>query len=395
MKPFEIELLLAPALLIFLVTMCVAFRVTRSSVFCIVAAFVKTSLFIFYYGLLFDGTFTFLDDWTYLEGGTELLSQGVGFSNLKENFEFTLMIGRGDHFLYYLYNTYAFRVFGNGYYAPVALNILLTILVAWFGTHLAAREFGLSVSWKKYFFGFLLLHPDILAWSNVMNGKDILVLLLHVLLLLSCSLLFERKLGIALLLAFPVCVILFFTRFYVPLLFVVALLGGVMLAGDQKGRMKFFMVAGFLFILVFSWTGFEGLNYAVDLVREDMINPLYGFVRAVFTPIPFHTEKAYSFLDMPALIHWLLFPFAFWGGVMIYRLRTPFSRFFLFYLFVFTALYSMYGELQGPRHRVQLDYGWAVLQFLGIAAFLHSSIVRHLRFVPPASDARVAVSRPT
>lgn len=383
MRSFDLNILLAPGVIIFFATLWVAFRATHSPVFALLTAFLKAGVFIVYFGLLFDGTYTFLDDWSYLEGGQELQAQNVGITNLGDNWELALMIGGGDHFLYYLYNTYALRLFGEGYYAPVALNILLTLLVAWYGTRLVAREFGISGIRRKWFFGFLLLHPDILVWSNVMNGKDIFVLLMHILLLLSCSLFFKRQLLAALTLAVPVSFALFFLRFYVPLLFAAALIISLVLIRSGKGWLRLFFFGCVVATLVLTWLGTDGLQYALGAVSANFVNPLYGFVRFVLTPVPFNTEEAYSFLDFPALIHWMLFPFAIWGLIMVYRLHTPFSRFFLLYLLVFVSLYAVFGELQGPRHRVQLDFAWAVLQFMGVMAFLRAGLPSRRQLLAP------------
>ena len=90
-------------------------------------------------------------------------------------------------------------------------------------------------------------------------------------------------------------------------------------------------------------------------------------------PIPLNTTEATAYLDLPAAIHWLLIPFAVFGGYKIYQLKTPFSRFFLVYFMTFVGLYSMFGELQGPRHRVQLDFALAVFQFAGVLALVRDS----------------------
>lgn len=391
MSAFDLELLLTPALAIFFTTLMVALWVTRAPVFSMVAAVIKAVIFLLYFGLLFDGTFTFLDDWSYLEGGQELHSQGIGVANLAENWNSVLAIGGGSHVIYYLYNAYAFRLFGEGYYAPVALNIVLTVLIAWIGTYLSVRAFGLSGAHRKFFFAFLLFHPDILAWSNVMNGKDVLVLLLHVLLLVSSWLFLVRRPVVALALAVPVCLVLLFTRFYVPLLFGVALLATLLLSRTGKGRVWLFSLSIAFVALFLAQIGLDGLDYALAVLHENFVNPVYGFVRAVLTPIPFNTDLPYSFLDVPALIHWLLLPFACWGAIALHRLRTPFSRFFLLYVMFFLSLYAVFGELQGPRHRVQLDYAWAVLQFVGVTAFLRSVFSYRIRHSLHESVARDSV----
>lgn len=383
MKPFDLDLLFLPGFLIFIATCSVVFYVTRSVVFSLLAAFLKTGIFLIYFGLLFDGTFTFLDDWNYVAGGIALLDQRIGLSTLAENWGFVLMTAGGDHFLYHLYNTYAFRFFGVGYYAPVALNILLTVLVAWFGSILGAREFGLKGQWKKIFFMFLMLHPDILAWSNVMNGKDIFVLLLHVLLLLAASLYFQGRNNSAIAVAIPVVVILLFLRFYVPLLFSGVFVLHQLLAVKRRHHFYWFIGTTSLLLLGSLMTIGNLITPAWANLQENIGNPIFGFVRMTLTPIPFNTELNYSFLDIPALFHWILVPMVVYGVIsLMRRKKTPFTKFFLLYLVTFMGLYSIYGELQGPRHRVQLDFAWAVLQLTGLRQLLVGTFVARRQSQP-------------
>lgn len=371
MHPFDLELLLKPGLLIFTATLWVAFLVTRSVVFSLSAALIKASLFLIYFGVLFDGTFTFFDDWSYLNGGIEIVDKGIGLSNLAENWDFVLMTATGEHFVYYLYNAYAFRFFGVGYYAPVALNIVLTILIAWFGAIVGTREFGFTGQWKKLFFMFLLFHPDILAWSNVMNGKDILLLLLHVLLLLSASMFFRGRRFAALAIATPVVILLFFLRFYVPVIFATVLVVHQLLAVRSRHHL-YWLLGGtaILFVAIYSMLG-DLIQFAWLSFQENLVNPVVGFVHMALTPIPFNTDVKYSFLDIPALLHWMLMPMVVYGVVLLMRReKSPFTRFFWLYLVAFMGMYSIYGELQGPRQRVQLDFALAVLQFIGIKQYL-------------------------
>jgi hypothetical protein len=385
MHPFDLELLLKPGLLIFTATLWVAFLVTRSSVFSLSAALTKAGIFLVYFGVLFDGTFTFLDDWGYVNGGVEFVAEGIGLSNLDENWDFVLMTAGGEHFLYYLYNAYAFRFFGVGYYAPVALNILLTILIAWFGAIVGAREFGFTGQWKKLFFMFLLFHPDILAWSNVMNGKDILLLLLHVLLLLSASMFFRGRRFAALAIATPVVILLFFLRFYVPAIFATVLVVHQLFAVRRRHHL-YWLLGGtsILFVAIYSMVG-DLIQSAWLSLQENLVNPVFGFVHMALTPIPFNSDVNYSFLDIPALLHWMLLPTMVYGVVLLMRReKSPFTRFFLLYLVAFMGLYSIYGELQGPRHRVQLDFALAALQFIGIKQCL-IWLITSRRELQPAS----------
>jgi hypothetical protein len=364
MKPFDLSVLFLPGAVIWLLTFAVSLRITRDATTSFAAALIKTAVFLVYFGLVFDGTFTFLDDWSYLEGGTELMQQGVGVWSAPEHWGLLVTIGGGDHFLYYVFNAYALRLFGEGYFAPVACNVLLTIAVAAVGSRLAQSELHLPRRQARWFYVFLLLHPDILAWSTVMNGKDIAALLMHVLLLQAVALFHRGQRRQAALIAVLVTLVLTFMRFYVPFIFLAALVLGSLLMHSQRGHLGRLLVAGLLFgaaVLALD----AQIDYALEVAKDTFVNPLFGFLRVVLTPIPFHTSIEYTFLDAPALIHWFLMPFAVLGFATLWRLGTPFARFFVAYLLLFLCLYAVVGELQGPRQRVQLDYAVALLQFVG------------------------------
>jgi hypothetical protein len=369
---FDIEILVSPGLVIFVATLLIAFKVTRSFVFSMSAALIKAGLFMIYFGLFFDGTFTFLDDWVYLDNARQMYDDGIRFTNFIENVDYLRGFSGADHYGYSLYNVFAFQLFGYGYYAPVALNIVLTALIAWFGANLADIEFGFNGVWKKLFFVFLLLHPDIVAWSTILNGKDTLVLLLHILLLYSVSMYFRRQLFASVGLAFFVCTIVATLRFYVPVVFASALALSLLKMPKNYSSMLtsfvgFFAVVIFLANIDLQWTFQE--------IQKDFVNPFYGLIHFLLTPIPFYTEPAYKFLDIPALIHWLFMPFAIMGIITMLKRPSDYERFFLFYIMLFLALYACYDGLQGPRHRVQIDFAWAVIQFMGIKSFLRKAFM--------------------
>lgn len=366
LHPFDVSVLLLPAGAIYITVFVYAWRATASPVVASLLATVKALVFLGYFGLVFDGTYTFVDDWFYLEGAAELRAEGVNLLTAIGNLPLLLAVGQGDHFIYYLYNAVAFDLFGEGYYAPIALNIMLTAPIATLAMRLAVREQLVPQRLRYVFFAFVLMHPDILAWSTVLNGKDVLVLLLHVMLLSAFSFFIGGRWKLAALVGVPTVVTLLFLRYYVPLLFAAAWI----LAAVTRlhGRTRWRMIASAAVVFGgLSWLlGAEGIAFALDRLKEDMVNPLHGLVRFLLTPIPFNTSTEYGFLNLPALFHWLMFPAVLLGVWRIARMRSPFSRFLLAYLAVFTLLYAVYGELQGPRHRVQLDFAWATLQFVGV-----------------------------
>jgi hypothetical protein len=363
MHPFDTDQLLLPSVAIFLFTLLIGLGFSRRTGIAIFAALTKSACFFFYFNVFFDGTYWIRDDWRYLRVG-QYLHEHVGL-NFLGNLPLIISAAGGDNFLYYVYNTYAVFLFGDGYFAPVALNVLLTPVIAWMGARLAEREFGWQGDLRDAFFFFLLLSPDILAWSTTINGKDITTLFLHVAMLCAISDLYRRHVLRGVLLLTASSVSLLFLRFYVPLLFAAAFMTTSFLAGRKFNRAWWF-VAGFAVMAVLGIFQYSLIVLAATRIQTEAANPLIGFPRFLLTPIPFNIEPAYGFLELPAIFHWLMLPFLVLGIFAISRLKTPFVRFFLAYIALFAGLYSVYSELQGPRHRVQLDFGIAILQFAGI-----------------------------
>lgn len=362
---FDVSVLAVPTALIFGAVLIAASRAGCSPPLAWCLATVKAGIYLLYFGVLFDGTFTFLDDWTYLERGAQLHDAGVTVFNVIDKLPLLVAAG-GDHFVYYLHNAAAISWFGEGYYAPVALNVLASVAVASLGTRLLVTERLCTANQAPLFFAFVLLHPDITAWSTIMNGKDTLVLLLHVLLLTAVSWYWRGRRWNALLLATATTVVLLSLRFYVPLLFVLALVLAAPLQLRGTTRLRLFILAAPLLAGLAWQLGTEGALFVLDRLRSDLVNPILGFARFLLTPIPFNTDANYAFLDLPAVVHWLLLPVALLGVWRVHRKGTAFAGYLIMYTLVFVALYSIYGELQGPRHRLQLDFAWATFQFIGI-----------------------------
>ncbi len=368
MNPFELDLLILPALFIFCVIFTVVIYTLKNYYAAFIAAFLKTSIYLIYFGWIFDGSFTFLDDWSYLDGGQILCNANIGIFNIFEEWDLVASVGRGNHVSYYLYNCYAFGFFGYGYYAPVAINIILTVFVALFGMKIVRKEFKLPYSTSGLFFLFLLFHPDITAWSVIINGKDVLVLTLHVVTLYGISCFFDKHYRTAFLAISMSIAILLFTRFYVPLVFLVAFI--LLIVTEKKRYLKkniqLSIIGGVLTFSAFLYFTPDLFTDIFARIKESYSEPIYGIVRFLLTPIPFNTEPAYSFLNIPASLHWLLLPFMLIGINVVFKNKTPFARYFIFYFILFTLLYAFYAELQGPRHRVQMDFAIALFQFLGL-----------------------------
>lgn len=216
LHPFLLSNMFPAATIIFFATAALTLWMTRLPVISLAGALFKTGLFLFYFGYLFDGTYTFKDDLTYLWQAQLFAANHITVFNFYEHLPFIFSV-TGNHFVYQLFCTFALQLFGPGYFVPVALNAAITAVIAALGCKIAEREFGLVGVWRNVAFFALLLDPSITAWATLINGKDILVLLGHVVMLYGFMLIYRGRIwrGAAILL--PSALILFFLRFYVPL----------------------------------------------------------------------------------------------------------------------------------------------------------------------------------
>ena len=368
-EPYPIVVLLVPTLSIFLATLIVVYAVTRAAIISIAVAAIKSGIFVFYFSSVFDGTFTVLDDQTYVAQGIELFNQGIGLFNFLNHLPVVKATsGHSDVVFYPVYNAQAFRLFGaTEYFAPVALNLILISVMSYIGYQIVKSYLGLNDTESKFFFFFLLFQPDILVLSNFLNIKDVLVLILHVVLLLAVAQFYAGKYVLALLAASVSISVLVITRFYVPVFFAATL---VLVVFTSSGGFKIKATAVAILIAISAFVvhqlGSSNLQFAIDLVRNSLVNPFYGFVRFLLTPIPFNTDAEYAFLDIPAVFHWLLMPFLVLGAYQVWMMATSFSRFLVLYFLVFLGVYASIGDLQGPRQRVQLDFAIAAFQFMGM-----------------------------
>lgn len=365
MHTFSLELLALPSLLIFVASLAIGWIATRAPLMSVFAALIKAGFFLIYFGYFFDGTFSFIDDMSYFRRGVILAEQGIGFETLLHNWALVVATS-GDHFVFYLFNSLAINIFGPYYFSPVALTILLTPLICWLGAILARREFDFDRGRFVLFFFYFFLFPDTLVWSSLVNGKDTLVLLLHVVALFGVSQLIRGRYLSGALIGGMSALVLFSLRFYVPLLFGMAWFVSFFLGMSRQRIVRATVFGAVMLGGALAAIGPSMLAFAYSRLQGSLSNPLYGFIRFLLTPIPLHTEANYVFLDLPATFHWLMLPVGVLGFFCIARRNDRFSKFFVIYFLTFVSLYALYTELQEPRHRVQLDYCWAVFHFAGL-----------------------------
>lgn len=382
--PFPLAALLPPTIVIVALGFALAFWFTRRAGVSLGVAAVKGGLFLTYFGYVFNGTYTFYDDWAYLSYGKQLLRDGVGILNLFHHYDFVRSTVKSANLFYYVYNASAMALFGPGYFAPVALNVLLTFIAAGMLTRAAELGLGMRRRTSVGLFAFLALAPSVLAWSTVANLKDILVATGTAGMVYAIALIEARRFKRALLVAGVWGLVLGVTRFYVPLLAGAAF--GAALLASPHGRRNPWLWFGAAVALVIAMHGLGhgSIAGALHELRARLGNPVKGIVRFIATPIPFHTQPEYAFLNLPQTAFWALLPLQFYGLVALWRHGTLTSRFIVLYCALLTVLYGAFPTLQGPRHRVQIDGLIAVCQYVGILALLR----RRFRLRDPTRPTR-------
>ena len=381
LHPFPIGQLIWPATAIMLVGFLLSLWFTRRAGLSLAVAAVKSGLFLVYFGFVFDGTYTFFDDWNYLRFGEQLLQNGVGVFNLMHNYDYVRSTVKSANLFYYVYNASAIVVFGQGYFAPVAANILLTFIAA--GVLAKAARLGLGMSRRTSIglFVFLALSPSVLAWSTVANLKDILVATGTAGVVYAVALVEGGRTKRAVVISVICGLVLAVTRFYVPLMLGAAF--GITVLCSRHGRRNpwMWLAAIVALAVVVHGLGHGSIGGALHEFRSRVGNPLTGVVRFIATPIPFHTQPNYAFLNLPQLFFWVMLPFQFYGMVAAWRRRKMTARFMVIYFLMMTLLYGMFPTLQGPRHRVQIEGLIVVFQFIGVLALMRNRFRRKRRYL--------------
>lgn len=379
MHPFPFGELISPTLFILFAGMLITYAFTRRVLLSYVTAVLKAGLFLLYFGWIFDGTYTFMDDRRYLEIGEQLAANHVGLSDLFSQYHYIVSTVAGSNIAYYVYNATAVQIFGFGYYAPVAINVVLTFLAAGLLMKTARSGLGMSRRTSIGLFAFVALSPDILAWSTIPNFKDTLVATATAGAVCAVALLDRHKPWRAAVLAIAAAVVLAITRLYVPLMLGVAF--GITLFLSPRGRRNpwLWLLGALALVAVLHHMGHGSLMGALHTLRSRMDNPVKGVVRFLVTPIPFHTSPGYGFMDIPQLIYWALLPFMFYGMVCAWRRATITGRFIVIYFVLMLTLYGSFTTLQGARHRVQIDGLVVVFQYFGILALLRQRFRKRIR----------------
>ncbi len=327
----------------------------------LLVSFIKAAVIVIYFSSFFNGIGLRSDDLVYYLQGRAMMANG--FDPLSGLFTpegwGTLVSMAGFHILYGWWSLLGQWLFGPYYWAPIALNVIVTFVSAVFLNKLMKAE-GLSTQYRKWFVVFFLLHWDLLVWSSTLNLKDCLVMTLTIMSLWYFSKLIIHKVRgkeriVTLLLSTIVSLVFLILRLYTPILILITvMLWSVLRNGRQLIWLTPLAMVGALSVIHY----FGG----IPLEYFDLEGVLIGAIRFLTTPQPWKVSDTYDFILLPSIMHWVFIVpvacsiIALWG-------HSDTSRLFIIYLMVATLFYAFVDELQGVRHRVQLIFVIAWLQY--------------------------------
>ncbi|MBX6361765.1 MAG: hypothetical protein IRZ03_17005 [Acidobacterium ailaaui] len=381
MPAFSADSLLLPSFVILIIGTWITYRVTHSIEASFVVSFIKTLVFFIYFHFVFDGYFTFLDDWVYLESAKYIKLQGYNlFSFLYQNhFNWVLIaasIAGSEHFLYNLFNLFSFDLFGIHYFSPVALNVILTFFTGYFAYRIV-RLLGFQQKLSILFYLFFVLHWDTILWSSILNLKDILVQFFTVGAFYQILLIEKgKKRWIHIIYLAAILILFLAIRFYLPFFlgFSYFLYRFILFLSRIKNPSVSLLIVFsglFSFILLFVlFIWLYGGDAILHIYLSDIENPFIGILRYLFTPIPFHASEHYEYLNLASPLDYLLIPFFFYGMYHAVRSGQKFFILLVIYFLLLTLFYGTYLELQGVRQKVQITFIFAIFEYIGLLKLL-------------------------
>ncbi len=279
-------------------------------------------------------------------------------------------VAQSEHTLYYLWTATALYAFGDYYYAPVMLNILLTFFTA----ELFAR--GLEMMqlprrYQRFAIAYQSLHMNYFTWVAFMNVKEALVEFLLMAMVVSLLSFLATKRKRSLVFVAASAWLLLSLRLYVPLL----VLAGTALSAVTI--LRGFRRALLLPVLLLA-VAYLGQRVAGESHWAKVSGIATGSVRFLLTPRPWAIEPEYEFVFLASVQQWIMFVPMLIGCYCLWRLY-PKARIMICILGVFVLFYGMWPEHQGPRHRVQLSsiMSLAEFQFIWVARQVENVRQRH------------------
>lgn len=341
----------------------------------LVTALIKVGLVVVFFGYFNSGQFTLRDDLTYLRNAGTLYERGFDAIDVLASWKgirLMAVLSSGWHIGYLWWNLLAIGLFGDHYFSAVFLNVLITCGGGWIARQLAL-ESGFDVRYANGSAVLFLLHWELLAWSSIVNVKDVPVCVLTLGLIYGVSKLAgetasakDRRDGFFWVVA--TSFLLFWIRFYLPAL--VFLAASVWLIASHSMRRRQWGLG--LLAVVGTVAYLRGVGKLVAIGQFDPASMIQGSIRFLLTPQPWSVDPKYGFLIVPAVLHLIWFLPAAYGAIDLAKQSSTF-RLLLWCGLVVVVFYGIVDELQGPRHRLQILALWSWAQWHFAAKVLLSA----------------------
>jgi hypothetical protein len=330
-------------------------RLFLSSFTSLIIASLKTLIPFLYFGFFFSGEWLLLDDVSYWQSGLSLLKSDLNPLTIFSSKGLPLLFWEsgGFHIFYPLYNFLAQYFFGPHYFSPVFWNVIVSVIAGYFMFQLMI-ELGFEKARSKFVSVFFMFDAQVLAWSSFLNLKDVCVMMLTISSLYFLLRLLKRfswRDALAMAVLFALWVGL---RFYIPILLIAAAITYSMMSLRLR-HLILIITAGVAM-------GFYMARHSNIFAVLEPAEFGIGVIHYLIGPIPWQVEDNYSFLTLPAWIHWILFPLAVLGFIKSWK-TNPRSRLILIYFVLVVLAFAITPEVRGARHRLQLMPIFAWLQY--------------------------------
>ena len=290
------------------------------------------------------------------------------------------------HFIYPLISTLAVLFLGKYYTSLIVMNIIIiTFLAILAGTIIKDQKY----KWHRQFTIFILIFPELLAYSSATAGKECLVILVHILFIKSISLHIFKQYNSAFNYFIIAVFLSFFIRLYLPFIFfLIFLLSSNFI---RINSLKLFLISAVMFVMVGTSIGVMGKDYifypiymnliigykSLFFMEESILSALasipYGIIHFILTPLPINVETEHNYLFIPSILNLIFIPLLILGLIKVFfnnkkklaNNKFVFERFLFYYFFVFLFCYSLVDFLNGPRHRIQIVFALVFFIIIG------------------------------
>ena len=369
--PFNFSEVWLSTLTIFIFGIYINKKIFKSITWVFFIALIKSLIFFIYFVIYFDGTYTSgFDDHYYLSKGVSLINELRDTPFNEINY---FDAAEGLHFIYVCISAFAQYTLGEGYYALVAINIVISFFCGRLVYAIIYHKHG-NKSLARLFATAFIFYPDLLAYSSVFAGKDVLVLLAHLLIIYSLLKVSLGDFRTGYIIGTVTLLLTVFLRFYVPVIFLSLILFRI-----NKLKLILISIPSSFFLWYFGLINNlialfnDGVEGIAQSSTKFILLP-FDVVHFWLTPRPFYEDSILKFTLIANIFNWCIFPVFIYGYYLAYKSNDKFVKFLCSYFLVFSVFYGLVDYLNGPRHRLQLIF--AIIYFIWIG-------LQGIKLIPP------------